>query len=84
MSNKITQRVENDWVRIEEFHALTKKIMHLGTLRTILADRKNNEANFFCRKIGKRLILSPSRFYVWMDKIAEQQAKEKLHDLLTK
>lgn len=68
MSKNNMQPAETDWCMIEIFQNLIKDSMCLRTLRVILARRDTNGAHHFCRKVGKRLLLSPTRFFEWIEK----------------
>ena len=57
-----------DWLKIEDFFPLIKETMSLSTLKKFLYERETNGADYFAKKIGKRVLLSPTRFYEWIEK----------------
>lgn len=62
------QNVKDDWLKMENFHEIVKETMTVGMIRNAILNRGKNGAAHFYRKIGKRIYLSPSRFYEWIDK----------------
>lgn len=64
----MTKELDTDWVNFKSFHDVVSNAMTYGTLRNVVRAREKNGAKHFCRKMGRRLLLSPSRFYEWVEK----------------
>lgn len=64
----MTQPPTTDWVKFPEFVKIVKSLITESTLRMYLAKRETNGVNHFCRKVGRFLFFSPSKFYEWIDK----------------
>lgn len=69
MSTNLNQREymdnDNDWVPIRSFET---KVMTAAALKKTIFDREKNNAGYFLRRITKKWLISPSRFYEWIEK----------------
>ena len=65
----MTMRPCDDWLRATDFCKNHSSIITLGSLRWILFNSSENGADYFVRRLGKkRLLISPSRFFEWLEK----------------
>lgn len=64
----MTQENINEFLTLKDFCERYSSIISIGSLRWILYNSKINKADCFVRRIGKRrLLISPERFFAWVE-----------------
>lgn len=58
----------NEWLKFSEFAKKVSMTSSPPSLRTIISKRETNGANYFLRKMGRKWLLSPQKFYEWIEK----------------
>ncbi len=58
---------ENEWLKFEEFTKRVNGTISGSGLRHIIFNREENGADYFLRKLGSKWLLSPKKFYEWID-----------------
>ena len=62
------QEALDDYMTLKDFCNKYSTAITLGSLRWILHQSKDNGADEFVRRLGKRkLLISPNRFFNWLD-----------------
>lgn len=59
------EHTENDWIPLKDFET---KVMTKAAMRKTIFDRESNNAGYFLRRITKKWLISPAKFYEWIDK----------------
>lgn len=68
MSKQIMAEQRNDYMTFKDFCDQYSSIISPGSLRWLLYNSKFNGADCFVRRLGKRkLIISPQRFFAWLE-----------------
>jgi hypothetical protein len=64
----MTTQLHQEYLTIKEFCKRYASIVSEGSMRWILFNSKQNHANFFVRRLGKRkLLISPELFFQWLE-----------------
>lgn len=65
----MTPQTSQEYLTLKEFCKRYGNIVTEGSMRWLLFNSKQNHAEFFVRRLGKRkLLISPDLFFQWLDK----------------
>lgn len=65
----MTPQTSQEYMSLKDFCKRYSSIVTEGSLRWILFNSKQNQADFFVRRLGKRkLLISPELFFQWLNR----------------
>ena len=73
----MAQQELDEYLTVQDFCARHSSIITMGSLRWILFNSETNGSNYFVRKLGRKLLISPKLFFEWVDSNKRENRKTK-------